>query len=285
MPMSGLVQNLMTLLKKSSDHDKYFFMPAAVRKWITGVVDKALNKLKNENLHGIGILKVCRTISGPATTLKVKLEDSQTIDIDLVPVFAFNPKNLAFYDRIWRNIDTSEGGPHWLQGHQSKFQKAVRTTLGNEFFIVPKPSLNLDSEWRLDFHDPEIKIIDNIGCAKPVIKFLKLFRNSNSPLMLLSSYSLKTIVMDMIRNYPRDDWAPAEEAEHFLKALKHLQIKLEQGKIDYFFDNNSNILKQGNVTQVQLQNMVNFLKEAIKNLEASQNTPTCKTVWTQYFIA
>ena len=47
----------------------------------------------------------------------VELEDgSNTIDIDLVPVFAFHPKNLAFYDRIWSNIDTSRGGPHWLQG-------------------------------------------------------------------------------------------------------------------------------------------------------------------------
>ena len=47
----------MKLLKKSSDPDeKYFFMPGAVREWITGVVDKALNNLKN--LHGIGILKV-----------------------------------------------------------------------------------------------------------------------------------------------------------------------------------------------------------------------------------
>ena len=161
----------MKLLKKSSDHDRYFFMPGAVRKWITGVIDKALNKLKN--LHDIGILKVSRTNSGPATTLKVKLEDGQTIDIDLAPVFAFNPKNLASYERIWRNINTSEGGPHWLREHQSKFQRAVRTDLVKEFFIVPKPSANLDSEWRLDFHDPEIKIIDNIGCAKPVIKFLK----------------------------------------------------------------------------------------------------------------
>ena len=105
----------------------------------------------------------------------VELEDgSNTIDIDLVPVFAFQPKELAFYDRIWSNIDTSKGGPHWLQNHQSKFQKEVQKTLGNEFFIVPKPSANLDSEWRLDFHDPEIKIINNIGCAKPVIKFLKV---------------------------------------------------------------------------------------------------------------
>ena len=46
----------MKLLKQSSDHEKYFFMPGAVRKWIIGVVDKALNNLKN--LHRIGILKV-----------------------------------------------------------------------------------------------------------------------------------------------------------------------------------------------------------------------------------
>ena len=109
----------------------------------------------------------------------VELEDgSNTIDIDLVPVFAFQPKELAFYDRIWSNIDTSKGGPHWLQKHQCKFQKEVQKTLGNKFFIVPKPSPNLDSEWRLDFHDPEIKIIDNIGCAKPVIKFLKVRKKS-----------------------------------------------------------------------------------------------------------
>ena len=85
-------------------------------------------------------------------------------------------------------------------------------------------------------------------------------------------------------NEPRDDWAPAEEAEHFLKALKRLQLKLEEGKIDYFFDDNSNILWK-NFKQVQLQNMVNFLKKAIKDLETSQNTPTCKTVWTKYFTA
>ena len=47
----------------------------------------------------------------------VELEDgSNTIDIDLVPVFAFHPQKWEFYERIWSNIDTSEGGPHWLKG-------------------------------------------------------------------------------------------------------------------------------------------------------------------------
>ena len=81
--------------------------------------------------------------------------------------------------------------------------------------------------------------------------------------------------------YPRDDWAPAEEAKHFLKALNHLQEKMKEGKIDYFFDSNSNLLR--NITPVKLQNMVNFLKKAIKQLEASQDTPDCKTVWMKYF--
>ena len=224
--------------------------------------------------------QVKRRISGPATTLIIELESGNNIDIDLVPVFAFKPEMMQFYSNIWNIIDTSNEGPYWLSGHQLKFQKSVRTALKSEFFVVPKPSSRMESEWRLDFHDPEIKIIDNIGCAKPVIKFLKLFRNMNSPLKMLSSYSLKTIVMDMIRNDPRDDWDPREEASYFIKALKHLLIKLEQGKIGYFFDENSNILWK--VTDIQLSNMSNFLKRTIDRLDKSQNTPECRKVWMKY---
>ena len=95
---------------------------------------------------------------------------SNNIDIDLVPVFPFFPQNLQFYGKIWNNIHN----PQWLDGRPRTYRNTVETALGNEFFIVPKPSSKLDSEWRLDFHDAEIKIIDNVGCAKPVIKFLKV---------------------------------------------------------------------------------------------------------------
>ena len=44
----------------------------------------------------------------------VELEDgSNTIDIDLVPVFAFHPQKLAFYDRVWNNIDTSKDAQNY----------------------------------------------------------------------------------------------------------------------------------------------------------------------------
>ena len=45
----------------------------------------------------------------------IKLEQ-RTIDIDLVPVFAFWPENLEFYVDIWNNIDTTNCGKYYVQG-------------------------------------------------------------------------------------------------------------------------------------------------------------------------
>ena len=43
----------------------------------------------------------------------IKLEQ-RTIDIDLVPVFAFWPENLEFYVDIWNNIDTTNCGKYYV---------------------------------------------------------------------------------------------------------------------------------------------------------------------------
>lgn len=276
----GLVPKLMKLLKHDSG-DKYFVMPESIRKWINGVIDNSIKQLTS-TWSEYGVLKVKRSTSGPALTLHIELESGSDLDIDLVPVFAFKPNELEFYDNVYANIDTSNGGPQWLQGRGKNFQKTVKTALKHDFYIVPKPSNQMESEWRLDFHDAETKIIENFQCAKPVIKFLKLFRTCNSPLKKLSSYSLKTVVMDMIRNDPHDDWRESEQAEHFLQALKHLLKLLENQKINYFFDASSNILWK-DVKPVQVMNMVNFLKKAIEKLETSANTADCKKVWMQYF--
>ena len=50
-------------------------------------------------------------------------------------------------------------------------------------------------------------------------------------LLIGSMPSLLTVLLslpfnEVPKNEPRDDWAPAEEAEHFLKALEHLQLKV-----------------------------------------------------------
>ena len=151
----------------------------------------------------------------------------------------------------------------------------------SQFFLVPKPSA-IESQWRLDFHDTEIEVIKDMGCAKPVIRFLKLFRDSNRPLKPLVSYWLKTIVMDMIRTYPDDDWRQGDEAEYFMKSLKHLLGKLEKRNIDYFFDSTSNMLAS-KVKPATIVDMKNYLEKAITHLEKSENTPECKTTWLKYF--
>ena len=87
--------------------------------------------------------------------------------------------------------------------------------------------------------------------------------------------------MEMIKVYPKYDWAPSEEAEYFLKALHFLKFKLQQGRLGFFFDENFNLL--GQLNAIQRQNMVNFLSKAIKNMEESQGTDKCKEVWMKYF--
>ena len=206
------------------------------------------------------------------------------IDVDLVPVFAFFPqKQLQFYPEVWNNINH----PKWLLKHGRERQTRISDALlSKRFFIVPKPT-EVDSQWRLDFHDAEIELIKDFGIAKPVIKSLKLFRDSNPELKSsnrhnrLASYHLKTIIMDMIRNHPEDDWRQGNEAEYFLRALKHLMKKLGEQKIEYFFDPSSNLLSKLNPAVIL--EMTNFLKKVIPKLEESMNTAECKNVWLKYF--
>lgn len=206
------------------------------------------------------------------------------IDVDLVPVFAFFPqKQLQFYPEVWNNINH----PKWLLKHGRERQTRISDALlSKRFFIVPKPT-EVDSQWRLDFHDAEIELIKDFGIAKPVIKSLKLFRDSNPELKSsnrhnrLASYHLKTIIMDMIRNHPEDDWRQGNEAEYFLRALKHLMKKLDEQKIEYFFDPSSNLLSKLNPAVIL--EMTNFLKKVIPKLEESMNTVECKNVWLKYF--
>ena len=210
-------------------------------------------------------------------TLIIERHSGEIIDIDLVPVFRFLPEHLSFYKNVWQNVHQ----PAWAQKHQKGRSERINEALKKRFFLVPKPS-QLPSQWRLDFHDTEIEILKDFGCAKPVIKSLKLFRDCNPQLKSIVSYWLKTIVMDMIRNYPEDDWLQGQEAEYFLKSLKHLLEKLKKKNIDYFFDNTSNMLAN-KVKPATVFDMAKYLEKVINNLEDTKNTPECKATWLKYF--
>ena len=54
-------------------------------------------------------------------------------------------------------------------------------------------------------------------------KSIQLFRDANDPMNGISSYALKTVVMNMIAEQPSKDWKPSQKAELFLevKGVRH----------------------------------------------------------------
>lgn len=141
-PLYGLVPSILKFLDFYPGNDRKCLMPNNIRKWINGIVDKSLLELK-QSYFEYGILNILRSASGPATTLHIHLESGFKIDFDLAPVFTFSPENLEFYDELWENIDTSNGGPSWIKSCPTSIQRNVRKVLSNDFFVVPKPSSKL----------------------------------------------------------------------------------------------------------------------------------------------
>ena len=85
--------------------------------------------------------------------------------------------------------------------------------------------------------------------------------------------------MDMIRDDPANHWPESDIATLFLSALEHLMLKLDQGKIDFFFDSMANNLRGKLLEPIVQENMVQFLKRSISKLKTSQNTENCRKVW------
>ena len=129
----------------------------------------------------------------------------------------------------------------------------------------------------------EKEILKEKGCAKLVLKLLKYFRDCNQPINKIFSYALKTIVMEMIRNNPYDEWNDKQLAHHFLKTLKILNRKLEDGKIEYFFEPNSNLLENKSMNLESIKSMALWHKNVIQKLENSMGEPYCRKVWMEYF--
>ena len=89
--------------------------------------------------------------------------------------------------------------------------------------------------------------------------------------------------MEMIRNNPYDEWNDKQLAHHFLKTLKILNRKLEDGKIEYFFEPNSNLLENKSMNLESIKSMALWLKNVIQKLENSMGEPYCRKVWMEYF--
>ena len=240
-------------LSEISGREAYYIIPNRVRKWFSKVFEKSKHDIPMRMADGNKITKLKTEQNGPAFTLKLQLENGKNVDIDLAVVFPIPLIIFKSIPAIWKNI----------KGYSAQ-----------DAFLVPISAEKYGPEWSVHFPMVEKEILKDKGCAKPVIRFLKQFRDANKPLANLKSYALKTVVMKMIKKYPNYGWEIGSEPHYFLLALEELKRRLEAGRIDWIFHNQSNILRTD-----QSKSMAKFVSTALVCMNKDKTFET----WIKYF--
>ena len=239
----------------------YYILPNNVREWFAGVFKRSMHEFPNQIADG-SIIRIIETEqNGPAFTLKLEVDYEFKVDIDLAVVFPFDPINYEKNPEIRNNLNDLCYFPRQYPPQNG--------------FLVPISAKKLGPEWSKHFPMAEKNLMWNKRCAKPVIRFLKQFRDVNQPLANLKSYALKNVVMTMIRNHPEYAWEIGRESHYFLLALEELKRMLQDGKINWIFHPQSNILRSNDV-----EKMLHFVSKALFNMKGDQTYEN----WKQYFV-
>ena len=94
---------------------------------------------------------------------------------------------------IWKNISESA----WLKGRDENHRKHIAEGLKKDGFLVPISKSKLGPEWALHFPKAEQEILWNLGCAKPVIRFLKQFRDARGITKLKVGTKISSFLSDL----------------------------------------------------------------------------------------
>ena len=209
-----------------------------------------------------------------------------TIDVDLVPVFRCDPKNMTNIPIVHDPIQYIMNGPKWLEEKKIDYQKSLKESLNKDIHLVPVPLKKKPCGfgWRLEFKEAEFQLINGHGSLKKVLKILKYFRKIHIYKMTkVKTYFLKTIIMHMVRDYPNKNWSEQNIARDFIEALKHLQSAYEKKVLSSFFIEQKNIFE--NVKPSSFPIISDWLKETIENMESALHLEyhKCEMIWRKYF--
>ena len=140
------------LLLKSTDGWK--LGPGRTRQWIYSLALKLMNDsewtkiFKEQGINSIRV-KGLKT-SGIATTLEIILDDTTTIEVDIVPTFDFKCQQILHLDIIGRLLK-----PYWTSNLPKEYQEFGDIAKYDRFTMydanIPKPKQTMNkSQWRLD---------------------------------------------------------------------------------------------------------------------------------------
>jgi len=268
------------LLKRKllqQENNGWVLRPEKTRRWLQSILCKVLNGSELKHYYDkIGIESISLKESGPAMTLQILLNSNCQVDVDIVPAFVFKCRQILELDYVGDELQR-----FWESHMEAEFEEYGTLAIDENFFLIPKSKHQDSPQWRLSFTDLEKKILYQHGCAKMVIKLLKYFRDCNPELQGLSSYSLKTLVMLMIRKDPTFEWKEEKLSNIFLDSLTYLHQMLENEFLPFYFHPQSNVIEK--LSKIHIFNMKCWLAKAKKKLELSKDAESCKSIWTKYF--
>ncbi|RLU23970.1 hypothetical protein DMN91_004178 [Ooceraea biroi] len=138
------------------------------------------------------------------------------------------------------------------------------------WFAVPKP-LNNDRGyfgveeyryWRMSFYEYEKDILSCNGRAKPIIRHLKKFRDTQQ-WKSISSYYIETLCLQELDIFQNSDRVSCTSL--FFTMLEKLSIVFHDRKLNSYWTNNLNLLD--NISDAEFQNMEGRLNNIIKDIK------------------
>ncbi|XP_071877906.1 cGAS-like receptor 1 isoform X2 [Bombus fervidus] len=235
-----------------------FVNPNTFRFWIKGIIDRVMNKLQTvENRYRLLTNNFYRAYirkseSGPAITLIVNIPyKTEDIHIDLAPSLPFDI--------------------YVIQRYIPKFYELERCRY-KKWFAIPVPVRtdcnNSDSSlaslyWRTAFSLQENEVLARYGRVKQVIRLLKKLRNTQN-LNSIASYYIETTCLNKLTEIDMSI-DKISLTYLFFEMLKELQHVCEQGKLDYYWNKEYNLLSR--IGKVEMYNITQRLKNIIKDIE------------------
>ncbi|KZC12748.1 hypothetical protein WN55_05349, partial [Dufourea novaeangliae] len=242
------------ILKKLMVDD--YLDPDKFRQWIEGVLSKVITDLPkvqdkyqlvtqtNFNTFMVKIKK-----SGPAFTLTVTISPTnEDISIDLVPALAFKK--------------------YEIHGSTLKLHE-VKNYRNKTWYAIPLPLKDIDTDdskglhWRVSFCHQEREILARHGRVKPVIRLLKKFRDTQN-WKNIASYFIETLFLNKLTEL-KEILNKISLTLFFFVMLKEMQHAFQQHRVEYFWDENYNLLEK--IRKDEMTNITHRLNNIIKNIE------------------
>jgi len=172
-PLKPFLKEFMCFFEPTGNQKryKYILVPARVREWLWKVFKRADPYLPN-HVGTRSIISRHKQKNGPALTLKMVIEKDIHVDVDLVAVWPFYSNEWLKHFGVWNQISANQN--RLLHGRSHGYEENIQKGLKEKFFLVPISKSKFGPDWAIDFPKFEKSIIHDLGCVKPVIRYLKV---------------------------------------------------------------------------------------------------------------